>query len=333
MTFLVFGRGSGFLPNTNLAELGGGLGIAFRSEPGVEHTLTVSGAGDINGDGLADLLIGSPFADPRGPDSGAAYVIFGRPAVQADPRTVMFTEGDGDVVTVKLSEGLLDADDLVFTSTPQGFVLDTIDLRPPSTDAAAGSSLGLAPKLTVKAKQASGFVGSTHVGLIDASSLNLSKVKVAGDLNSLRAGDGSAKFAVQKIVVDSWGVEPTTTLLGGATTAGLSTTGGVGKIKVLQDVLNFAASIGVGQQAGLRKMTVGGVLSGSTFDVGDKFGALRVKGGVTDTDFSVATDFKQVTVDQEITGSNFVVGGGLQTATFKAGMKDSSFKANGSLGR
>ena len=76
------------------------MGIAFRSEPAVEHTLRVSGAGDINGDGLADLLIGSPFADPKGPDSGAAYVIFGRPAVQADPRTVMFTEGDGDVVTV-----------------------------------------------------------------------------------------------------------------------------------------------------------------------------------------------------------------------------------------
>lgn len=37
----------------------------------------VSRAGDINGDGLDDLIIGAYHADPHGVNSGAAYVVFG----------------------------------------------------------------------------------------------------------------------------------------------------------------------------------------------------------------------------------------------------------------
>ena len=331
MAYLVFGRADGFLPSVNLDELGRGFGIGFRGAPAGDHTFAVSGAGDINGDGLGDVLVGSPFADPKGPDSGATYVVFGRPAVQSDARTVLFTEADGDVVTVKLSEGVLNAEDLEFTSTPEGFVLEKIDLRPVVDGLAAeGASLAPAGKLTVKVTQPGGGLGKTNVGLIDATNVNLTKVRVAGNLNSLLVGDGSEKFAVQKIVVDSWGTEQAS-LLGGSG-ASLSANGGVGKIKVLADVLNFAASIGVGQNGGVQKMTVGGSLSGSVFDVGAKFGTLRVKGAVTGTDFTVGTDFTKVTVDQEIAGSNFVVGGALQTATFKAGMKDSNFVANDAVG-
>ena len=37
----------------------------------------MSGAGDVDGDGFADLLVGAPEADPNGSNSGAAYVVFG----------------------------------------------------------------------------------------------------------------------------------------------------------------------------------------------------------------------------------------------------------------
>ncbi|MGC4024834.1 MAG: Ig-like domain-containing protein [Mesorhizobium sp.] len=39
--------------------------------------ISVSSAGDINGDGIGDLLVGAAFSDADGNDSGAAYVIFG----------------------------------------------------------------------------------------------------------------------------------------------------------------------------------------------------------------------------------------------------------------
>ncbi|VVM18271.1 hypothetical protein BSPWISOXPB_3038 [uncultured Gammaproteobacteria bacterium] len=38
----------------------------------------VSSAGDINGDGLDDLIVGAYGANPNGIDSGKAYIIFGK---------------------------------------------------------------------------------------------------------------------------------------------------------------------------------------------------------------------------------------------------------------
>ena len=40
--------------------------------------VSVSGAGDINGDGLDDLIIGARAAAPNGSGSGASYVVFGK---------------------------------------------------------------------------------------------------------------------------------------------------------------------------------------------------------------------------------------------------------------
>src|SRR5829696_7692393 len=38
----------------------------------------VSSAGDVNGDGFDDLIIGAKGADPNGYESGASYVVFGQ---------------------------------------------------------------------------------------------------------------------------------------------------------------------------------------------------------------------------------------------------------------
>lgn len=42
-----------------------------------DYALSMSAAGDVNGDGLADLLIGSPMDASQGIDAGRAYVVFG----------------------------------------------------------------------------------------------------------------------------------------------------------------------------------------------------------------------------------------------------------------
>lgn len=38
---------------------------------------SVASAGDVNGDGFADLMVGAPFGDDGGDIAGEAYVLFG----------------------------------------------------------------------------------------------------------------------------------------------------------------------------------------------------------------------------------------------------------------
>ena len=38
----------------------------------------MASAGDVNGDGFADLIVGANRADPHGSNSGASYVVFGK---------------------------------------------------------------------------------------------------------------------------------------------------------------------------------------------------------------------------------------------------------------
>lgn len=77
-SYVVFGR-STFSAELELASLDGTNGFQINGEEAGDRAgRAVSGAGDVNGDGFADLLIGAPNADPNGIDSGAAYVIFGR---------------------------------------------------------------------------------------------------------------------------------------------------------------------------------------------------------------------------------------------------------------
>ena len=45
---------------------------------------SVSEAGDVNGDGYSEVIIGAPLNDDGGDDAGKAYVIFGGPVGFAD---------------------------------------------------------------------------------------------------------------------------------------------------------------------------------------------------------------------------------------------------------
>ncbi len=83
-SYVVFGApGVGSSGTLELASLNGPNGFVINGvAAGDLSGLSVSGPGDVSGDGIDDLLIGAKWADPNGTsDAGAAYVIYGEPGL------------------------------------------------------------------------------------------------------------------------------------------------------------------------------------------------------------------------------------------------------------
>jgi Ca2+-binding RTX toxin-like protein len=78
-SYVVFGKNTGFAPALELSSLDGNNGFQINGEATFDLSgQSVSSAGDFNGDGFADLIIGAADADPHGYGSGASWVVFGK---------------------------------------------------------------------------------------------------------------------------------------------------------------------------------------------------------------------------------------------------------------
>jgi len=92
--YLIFGKATGFA-SIDLANLAPRDGFVIQGDAADDRAgFSVSGAGDLNGDGLADLIVGAPYGDLGGTDAGQAYVIFGSAALRPQPAENDFN-GDG----------------------------------------------------------------------------------------------------------------------------------------------------------------------------------------------------------------------------------------------
>ncbi len=79
-SYIVFGSSSGFGPSLELSSLDGSNGFVLNGIDDDDWSgFSVSGAGDVNGDGIDDVIIGAYNADPNGGYSGESYVLYGRP--------------------------------------------------------------------------------------------------------------------------------------------------------------------------------------------------------------------------------------------------------------
>ena len=84
-SYVVFGKASAFDPEVPLWSLDGSNGFRLTgAAAGDASGWAVSDAGDVNGDGFADVVISAVYASPNGYSSGAAYVVFGKTSFSSD---------------------------------------------------------------------------------------------------------------------------------------------------------------------------------------------------------------------------------------------------------
>src|SRR5262245_35408552 len=67
-----------FPATIELSSLDGSNGFRIDGAAAYDRSgWSVSNAGDVNGDGFKDLIVGAPYAGPNGHYSGSSYVVFG----------------------------------------------------------------------------------------------------------------------------------------------------------------------------------------------------------------------------------------------------------------
>ena len=105
-SYVVFGQASG--TPIELSDLGVATSNGFKIiGDAVDDNagLSVSGAGDLNGDGFADLIIGAPVSSPNGTWSGSSYVVYGKNDTNTVDLAVIEADGNTDGFVI---EGLTD---------------------------------------------------------------------------------------------------------------------------------------------------------------------------------------------------------------------------------
>jgi hypothetical protein len=94
-----------FGPELDLTDLDGTNGITINGiASGDRAGNAVSDAGDVNGDGIADFIIGAPSADPNGFNSaGESYVVFGGNTLLSN----LDADGNLDLATLDGTNGFV----------------------------------------------------------------------------------------------------------------------------------------------------------------------------------------------------------------------------------
>jgi hypothetical protein len=190
-SFVVFGKANGTAVELSAVEAGtGGFvinGVSAYDRSGV----SVSSAGDVNGDGFDDLIVGAPNDDPNGSFSGASFVVFGK----ADGTAVELSAveaGTGGFVINGVSAG----DRLGFSVSSAGdvngdgfddLIVGAFDDDPNGSKSGAsfvvfGKMDGTAVELSAVEAGTGGFV----INGVSANDYSGRSVSSAGDVN----GDG-----------------------------------------------------------------------------------------------------------------------------------------------
>ncbi|PUE05953.1 hypothetical protein B9Z51_17015 [Limnohabitans sp. T6-5] len=170
----------------------------------------LSNAGDVNGDGLDDILVGAVGADVNGAaDAGRAYVVYGKAgSMQIDLSAVAAGVGgfaiEGFAVNDAVGNSVSAAGDVNHDGLADLVVISSNGNATPSgnNQGRAHVIFGSTSGTTVHVNALAASSGFSINGVTDASSVGLQTVSAAGDVN----GDGLEDFVVGTFTADVAGM-------------------------------------------------------------------------------------------------------------------------------
>ncbi|PUE06853.1 hypothetical protein B9Z51_13055 [Limnohabitans sp. T6-5] len=207
--YVIYGQtGTARVDATAMTAGTSSAGFVINGQIAENFAYSVSTAGDVNGDGLADLVVGANTADPvAGADAGKSYVVFGKTGTTAVNISAIAAGSGGFVIngqcaSDKSGESVSYAGDIngdgladLLVSAPNGDLPSISNVG--RTYVVFGKTSGTAVDLSAIAAGSGGFAMNGQV----ASAIIGFHVTHAGDLN----GDGYDDLAVSSKTASNTG--------------------------------------------------------------------------------------------------------------------------------
>jgi hypothetical protein len=298
------------------------------AEPPYDYAgFSVSGGGDINGDGFPDLIVGAPLGVPRN-GTGKAYVIYG-----GDPGRLMiadsglsahFTDVDGDRVTVTTSVGTFTEEMFDLRAEGLGFQLEKLNLS-----GAAFTKANLtfsAARQDATGDDVRDGNKKVNIGFIDATDVALGLVTIPGDLGQIDASK------IKTLAIGSLGAFGTSTQDSAAPSLHSDIARGITNLNIAGDI-GSGVTFAIGGRLGTA--TIGGNLDGATLTVRGALApmtaadavaisSLTIGGHVNDSNILAGYDLAGMPVNADVSIGSVIVRGAWSASSLVAGIVDST---------